>query len=203
MLPDTYLVVFLVDVVAAVALFCLIRCASKSEYGSSCARVLVATLISGFVAFVFMIASSPSFKPLQSILWGFGFGIVGGVLVFGVLHLVISMILRAIFPDRTKESLESEIKIWWPGILPSAAYLGYVISAYSVRGSYDNPYWLAKLLLVAIVGAVVTGFPRIIDARENNLNKQNVSALKMKNSPVLWLPLLVVVLIVVFKVWVI
>jgi len=203
MLPGSYLLVLLVDIVSVAVLSCLIQCIWKNENSSSCARVLVATLISGFAAFVFMIASSASFKPLHAVLLGFGLGIVGGFLVFGVLHLVINIILLVTCPDYKKESLEAEIKICWPGVLPSAAYLGYVISAYAVPGNYDNPYWFVRLLLIAIVGVLVMGFPRIIGARVNDSNKHNASALRMKNSPVLWLPLLVIVLIFIFKVWVI
>jgi len=146
--------------------------------------VFSAASVCGLVAFISLSVMHHRFSFVASLTLGFCMGFLAGAVWFTIVNFLINKIVV-----KKNNWIPCSSELWWLGVLPSNVYLGYTV------GTLYSSYWWLKLVLVLFLGVVLVLLSNVIKMKSGKGTASATSPISLKNSAVLWVPVIMAIIV--------
>ena len=193
-------VFYIFTLVTLIMISGLLWCTFKSGFDSVYFTALKTSCMCAVSAFIFTFVRNNEFEILKSLLLTANQSVIVGVIWFGIINLIFKILIESDLMGVSSKLKLNLKEVWLFGVLPSIVFLGYVVSQYSRVPQHSVSFWWLKGLLVVVSGLMLLLVGRLIGIKviESAEQKRTITVV---TSPLLWIPLVLIVFLLSFKLW--
>ena len=196
------LIFFVIALVSLILVSGLLWCTLKNGLNSVYFVALISSSVCAVSAFLFALVSQNELEILKILLLTVVPGVIVGAIWLGVFYFIFRILIQSDLLGVSSQLKHNVKEVWLFCIFPSLVFLGYVVSKYSTLARQDNvSLWWLKGLFFVLGGLVLLVVGRLTSAKIVH-STEHKREMTFVTSPLLWLPIVLLVLVLSCMLWI-